>query len=148
MTGIGDDVEPICGVLNSFEMKFINDDDKFQSLALCYRNKCAELKLEYFASGFVKVIVKAPCIFSEEMKFLLLYRKQSMPLTSFYETMYYFTRTADIDVILGDFNINALSSNDNFTDLFVDFEQIVKSSTHISGSVRPCLYQEAQMQFH
>ena len=41
---------------------------------------------------------------------------------------------------MGDFNINALSENQTLTNVLSNYDQIVTTSTHISGSVLDHVY--------
>lgn len=76
------------------------------------------------------------------MTFLLVYRKQSQPFHIFYEVLSYFgQQDSKVDVILGDFSINALlSANKNVLRLLTDLTLIKNSPIHISGSVIDHVY--------
>ena len=75
------------------------------------------------------------------MKVLLVYRKDSLPIDLFIYLIQHFLSMAenDIDVILGDFNINAFTTN-NLSDLLCEYVQIVQEPTHISGSLIDHVY--------
>lgn len=45
-----------------------------------------------------------------------------------------------IDVILGDFNVNALSEENYFLDYLTEYKQVVTEPTHISGSLIDHIY--------
>jgi len=45
-----------------------------------------------------------------------------------------------VDVILGDFNVNAFSKGNFFLDFLTDYTQIVTEPTHISGSLIDHVY--------
>jgi len=45
-----------------------------------------------------------------------------------------------VDIILGDFNVNALSENNYFIDYLTDYKQVVTEPTHISGSLIDHIY--------
>ena len=47
---------------------------------------------------------------------------------------------SSIDIILGGFNINAVGENQSLINMLRNYEQIVKDSTHISGSLLDHVY--------
>ena len=74
-------------------------------------------------------------------KILVLYRKRSIHLSEFKMALRYLIGSEDIDIILGDFNINAFETLPNDL-LFLSekYEMIVQEPTHISGSIIDHVY--------
>ena len=64
---------------------------------------------------------------------LLLYRKHGVPLSSFtYLLTHFLSRSDNIQIILGDFNINGFEQN--------DYTLIVKQPTYLLGSLLDHVY--------
>ena len=64
---------------------------------------------------------------------------------NFFELLPTLVQTASIDIILGDFNINAFSKNHNLCEVLSDFKQIVKEPTHIAGGLLDHVYIKNQL---
>ena len=105
--------------------------DKFQSNAFCHRNEVDLIDFQ----GFQGVALLKG--FSTKLiNILLIYRKQSSILTSFYGALATLTTTEDIHTILGDFYINTFVQ-----DLRV--EAILRAfNTPFGFSYRPLLYKQ------
>ena len=73
---------------------------------------------------------------------LLLYRKNGVPLSSFTYLLTHFLSRSDnnIQIILGDFNINGFEQNENLENILVDYTLIVKQPTHLLGSLLDHVY--------
>ena len=66
---------------------------------------------------------------------LLLYRKNSQNLDNFYEYLLQVTALQSFDIILGDFNINALEKNTQIFQILSNYIQVVTEPTQISGAL-------------
>ena len=65
---------------------------------------------------------------------MLFYRKQSMHLQQFFQTLRYLLSTNATNVMSGDFNYDLLKvSQSNFLDILTDHVQMVKKPTNIYG---------------
>ena len=76
---------------------------------------------------------------------LLIYRKQSLSLPSFYDAIQDLVTTDNIHIILGDFNINAFTPNIRLTRILHDYKMIVNVPTHLSGSLLDHVYVKETM---
>ena len=74
------------------------------------------------------------------MKLLVLYKKNSLLLTNFCNWLLEFIFYNSVDIILGDFNMNALHENNSLLHVLSAYNQAVTKSTHISGSLLDHVY--------
>ena len=74
------------------------------------------------------------------MKLLVLYKKNSLLLTNFCNWLLKFIFYNPVDIILGDFNMNALHENNSLLHVLSAYNQVVTKSTHISGSLLDHVY--------
>ena len=119
--------------------------DKFMSLAVCTKDYIQITERKYFSSINALKFVITNLINHENPSFLLLYRKHSTSIPLFISNLEHILNLNNIDVVLGDFNINYFNSDDylslkslmnNF-----NFEQIVQQPTFISsGSLLDHIY--------
>ena len=119
--------------------------DKFMSLAVCTKDYIQITEHKYFSSINALKFVITNLINHQNPSFLLLYRKQSTSIPLFISNLEHILDLNNIDVVLGDFNINYFNSDDylslkslmnNF-----NFEQIVQQPTFISsGSLLDHIY--------
>ena len=119
--------------------------DKFMSLAVCTKDYVQITEHKYFSSINALKFVITNLINHQNPSFLLLYRKQSTSIPLFISNLEHILNLNNIDVVLGDFNINYFNSDDclslkslmnNF-----NFEQIVQQPTFISsGSLLDHIY--------
>ena len=71
------------------------------------------------------------------IKLLLLYKKHALALNLFCDSLQGFVTNNSVDIILGDFNINGFNKNIR---LLSRCDQLVNTSTHISGSLLDHVY--------
>ena len=119
--------------------------DKFMSLAVCTKDYIQITERKYFSSINALKFVITNFINHQNPSFLLLYRKHSTSIPLFISNLEHILNLNNIDVVLGDFNINYFNSDDylslkslmnNF-----NFEQIVQQPTFISsGSLLDHIY--------
>ena len=76
------------------------------------------------------------------MKLLVLYRKNNSSLESFYNHLSDILSVENVDIVVGDFNINAqdLSQVNRLLQVFHQYEQIVQSPTHLAGATLDHVY--------
>ena len=95
------DVSCVTENLNQFQPIFNNhNNDKFCSLANLYRDT---IQIE---ENFVKLTKQT--FLEKGIKILLLYKKCSVNSNGFHRTLRILVESREIDIILGDFNMNAL----------------------------------------
>jgi hypothetical protein len=108
--------------------------DRFSSLAVCTNNNAEAKEHEYFpAINAIKFVLlnnttRLSCTI------LLLYRKNSSNILQYVDGIRYILNSYDIDMILGDFNINYLNDNDIKSLMnSLNYSQIVQSPTFVSA---------------
>ena len=111
--------------------------DKFMSLAVCTKDYIQIIEHKYFSSINALKFVITNLINHQNPSFLLLYRKQSTSIPLFISSLEQLLNLNNIDVVLGDFNINYFNSDDylSLKSLMNNFniEQIVQQPTFISS---------------
>ncbi|MEO2221042.1 MAG: AAA family ATPase, partial [Nitrosopumilus sp.] len=126
--------------LNGFEVYFQNNNDKFCSIAVCYKPEIL-FEVEYSLSGAIVFTMCKPSFNAIKIKFLFMYRKKEMSLHDFvYVICHCLSYCKNIDVILGDLNFNYFEIPDYVNDAFLDFEQVISEPTQISGGLLDQIY--------
>ena len=119
--------------LDNFNYFLNNNEDRFLGLAVYYKEQL-NLVREFDGNGFS--IFKTN-IETSEMTVMLLYRKNNTLVPEFYELLRYLTSTHDIDLIVGDFN---LQPNENLRNVLILYDQLIERPTFISGSILDQVY--------
>ncbi|MEO2221165.1 MAG: hypothetical protein ABGW55_06405, partial [Nitrosopumilus sp.] len=127
--------------LDGFEVHFQNCDDKFSSLAVCYKPEI-DFEFEHSLPGLVVFSICKPSFNSKKIKFLFMYRKKETSSHDFaYTVKHVLSRCRDIDVVLGDLNFNYFDIiPDHVKEVFSNYEQIVSQPTQISGGLLDHIY--------
>ena len=78
-------------------------------------------------------------------KFLLLYRKHNTNVDNFIQNLRNILNEVSVDMVLGGFNVNYFSDKDSAElksrlEESLDFQQVVKKPTFISGSLLDHVY--------
>ena len=118
--------------LGNFTIMYNNSTDMFQSLAICF-NSSINLNHSIHSQGISQVLLTKSTFCGIPIKFLLLYRKQAWTVPSFIDGLSQLLYD-DIDIIMGDFNIDAFQQNEYLALALRNYELIIKSPTHLSGS--------------
>ena len=114
-----------------------HNTDKYMSLAVCTKNHNQIAQHDYFPliNGLKFVVLNSTN--GVKHSFLVIYRKQSRTIPGLITELEDILYNDDIDVFLGDFNINYMNSDDcNPLKLMMqslNFEQVVKEPTFISS---------------
>ena len=125
--------------LPAFDIDFNNREDKFQSIAICSKYDTDIRSHSKFCCVSYLTFVKST-FDSNIMKLLVLYKKNSLLLTNFCNWLLKFIFYNPVDIILGDFNMNALHENNSLLHVLSAYNQVVTKSTHISGSLLDHVY--------
>ena len=64
------------------------------------------------------------------LKLMVLYKLNNQPLMTFYDYLYYFTEAKDVDIVVGDFNIDAYSKS-RLSQILSEYIQLVEFPTQI-----------------
>ena len=118
------------------QFQFLNDrsEDKFQSLSVGYRDT-VRIDFYYAVQGRSYVNLSKINFMNFSFRVLLLYRKNSENLNNFYENLIEINTHQNFDIILGDFNVNALEQNSQVKQVWSNYMQVVTESTQISCSL-------------
>ena len=116
-----------------------HNTDKYMSLAVCTKNHNQIAQHDYFPliNGLKFVVLNSTN--GVKHSFLVIYRKQSRTIPGFITELDHILCNHDLDVVLGDFNINYMNSDDcNPLKLMMqslNFKQVVKETTFISSGI-------------
>ena len=122
-----------------------NVSDKFCSLALCTKSNIEIRQYEYFPALNVVKFVAVDTNTKFQQTIVLLYRKQRSNISDFVEGIRYLLLSDNVDILLGDFNINYFSNDDmkglQLLTNSLNYAQVVQSPTFISsGSLLDHVY--------
>ena len=126
-----------------------HNTDRFSSLAVCIRSNIKIQKCEYFSEINAAKFDLYNNINKFSTTLLLLYKKCTSHVLRYVESLRYTITTNDIDVILGDFNINYFNNDEvkSLKEMMTSFNysQVVQSPTFVSSGslldhvyVKPC----------
>lgn len=114
-----------------------HNTDKYMSLAVCTKNHNPITQHDYFPliNGLKFEVLNSTN--GAKHSFLVIYRKQTTTTPGFTTELEHVLHNHDIDVVLGDFNINYMNSDDcNPLKSMMEslsFKQVVKEPTFISS---------------
>ncbi|CAB4037856.1 ATP-dependent DNA helicase PIF1, partial [Paramuricea clavata] len=136
--------DDINSILNDFSIHRQDHDDKFLSLAVCYKDTITLCNTEYITSinGLRFLLNNSG---GNALSCLLLYRKHGGNIQQFIACLDYIITSLDIDVIFGDFNIDYFNEK-NISSLKVlaeslNYVQLVSEPTFVSsGSLLDHVY--------
>ena len=124
-------------MLNNFNIEFSNDNDKFKSLAACYRDGI---------SFDVHLVLDGCMVFSVSKETisilgLLIYKKNNMSNSNFVSLLQrIFSGFNNIDIILGDLNLDGFAMPQVVSDVIDNYDLLVKEATQLSGRMLDQLY--------
>ena len=124
----------IDNTLHHFQFLHNKCNDKFQSISIGYTH-LVEI-FQYQPSLGMSLIEFGSAVPVNSMKLLVVYRKNNSSLGSFYNRLSEILLDENIDIVFGDFNINA---NPLFQE-FHQYDQIVQSPTHLAGATLDLVY--------
>ena len=121
---------------NLDEFNFLHNrcNDQFKSISFCCRD-CIDILENHNAVGRSILSFTKYSFSPNPVKLLLLYRKHTGLISNFYRTLTDLLRTNNIDIVLGDFNINAQNQPNQLLQIFSDYKQIVTEPTQLSGAI-------------
>ena len=95
--------------------------------------------------GFSLVTVKKRSFVDDDIVLGILYRKNTSPLNllSYYD-LAVLVNNNNINILLGDFNINYFEKEDVLSEVLSDFKMIVTTPTYIDGSLLDHIYVKYQ----
>lgn len=96
--------------LNTFHIDYNTSSiHRFNSLAFCH-NKTVSLEEHVKLNGTSLITFKKSEFRQRSIKLALIYRQPSHSVNQFYDTLIHLTQSHSVDILLGDFNINALDN--------------------------------------
>ena len=128
--------------LSPFEVSFNNDQHKYNSMAICHQDTDIEV-LEYdHSSGYSLMKFKKGSFSSNSFYLLLIYRSPRTNVNEFLCLLSNVVRQYQIDLILGDFNINGLDEDicSRLNDAIPDYQSVINFPTHIDGGLLDHIY--------
>ena len=90
----------------NFRIFFNNTDNKFLSFAYAFQKDITVIMQEDSAGASISNFRKNSFV-SVPLKLMVLYKLNNQPLMAFYDYLYYFREAKEVDIIVGDFNIDA-----------------------------------------
>ena len=126
-------------ILSNFAYLHNNSNDKYQSITFCYKAH-VEIVNHHYSTG-ISIVEFKKTSFSPD-PIVIVYRKNDSCLTTFYHTISEILQLDTIQVVLGDFNINAQDpiQVDRLSKIFQNYKQIVEDSTHFGGTILDHIY--------
>ena len=140
------EVDNILQELDTCDISFNNDQHKYNSLALCHRDDINVVEYDH-SSCFSIMKFEKSCFIEKQLCLLLLYRNSRTPLNVFSCQLSNFIRSFKIDIILGDFNINAFEEEaySSLLDVMNGYEMVVDFPTHIDGGLLDHIYLHTEL---
>ena len=103
----GQNTATVQDILNNFNFFFNSSIDKSESVAVCYLKSIQVFQM--FNINGISIFSVNKSSFSEDnLRIALLYKKQSIPISISSNTIDRLMGSEQIDIVLGDFNIDAL----------------------------------------
>ena len=129
------DLQPFLSIPNSRE-------DRFTSILYGFNPEVVDLIYCRDIPGASVFQVQKQSFSTEPVNIILLYRKNSLSANDlFYMLNNLINDDFDIHIILGDFNINAFTENNNYVfEYLSDYQLVINEPTHISGSLLDHVY--------
>ena len=118
------DTTDICNKL-SFYMDFNNSNNKFQSIAYgvkdfdCYRG------CDNSNPGVSVIMIEKDTFSDSEIWIGILYKLHSQPVQDFYDQLRNFVNSNNIQILLGDFNIDYPAAKEIFDEVLSDYLMVV-----------------------
>ena len=122
-------------VLHEFSVECNMDNHYFSSLAICYQGSIKICDHQKF-DGISIVKVHKSTFSNKIIGIVLLYRKHSPTLSSFYEALTIVNDHEDISIILGDFNLDVLDSDvhKQLINTLTNSQLLSHNITHLDGT--------------
>ena len=137
-------VDGINAVLNPLTITYNNNQDKFLSTAVGTNNSVFVQTCERL-NGFMLLTLSKPAFSqNQNISVCLVYRKHGLSIGSFLDSLRTILEVHNIDVLLGDFNIDLFddSLKQRLIEVLYDYNFVssVDDSTHIDGGLLDQVY--------
>ena len=117
-----------------FKIHINSNENKHGSIASCYLNRASVLDHEDHNAISIIAITK-PQFYEYPITIALVYRSPNNPIARFLNQLVYFTNARTIDILLGDFNIDAFDgdAHTRLDKVLSSYRVMVKEPTHLDG---------------
>ena len=135
------DTNDIDQILGDFNIEYNNNSiNRFQNTACCFNSSIQILECLRVA-GYTCIKFAKETFSSQPIKLLLLYKPPDYSRNSFREELLELITYDDIDIIVGDFNIDALDpENAYLNEVLSSYEMVVNEPTHLAGGLLDHVY--------
>ena len=142
----GQNTATVHDILNFF---FNSSIDKFESVAACYL-KSIEVFQVFNINGISIFSVNKSSFSEDNLRIALLYKKQSIPISIFSNTIDRLMASEQIDIVLGDFTIDALDLQQSIfvNNLLTVYDMVVDEPTHLGGGLIDQVYVRKSLLSH
>ena len=132
---------PLSKYIEGYKVFFQNEDDKYLSLAVCYKSGLEFELIEtmHYAPGVMLFNISKPSFSPQKFCILLIYRKVNSRREAFHYVLNGMIRYHEIDFILGDFNMDGLLENFDIPEL-INYRSLISLPTQISGGMLDHVY--------
>ena len=121
-----------------FKIHFNSNENKYRCIAFCYSNRVSVLD----HNAISIIAITKPQFYEYQITIALVYRSPNSSIASFLDQVVYFTNAKTIDILLGDFNIDAFDG-DAYTrldEVLSSYRLMVKEPTHLDGGLLDHVY--------
>ena len=124
-----------------FSIDYNLSHDQHRSIAFCSVNEISILAHQKY-DGLSLITIIKPSFSIHRVKVMLLYRSPSSSQSVFYRRFAALLQSNQVDILLGDFNIDALddAAAHQLNDILGNFQLIVKEPTHLDGGLLDHIY--------
>ena len=125
----------------NFKIHFNSNENRYRSIAFCYSDFVSLLTYED-DNGICTLTVTKPKFYEYPITAALVLSIPNTLVAGFLDQLIYFTNARKIDILLGDFNIDAFDSDASakLHDIVSYYRLVVKEPTHLDGALLDHVY--------
>ena len=114
-----------------FKIHFNSNENKYRCIAFCYSNRVSVLD----HNAISIIAITKPQFYEYQITIALVFRSPNSSIASFLDQVVYFTNAKTIDILLGDFNIDAFDgdAHTRLDKVLSSYRVMVKEPTHLDG---------------
>ena len=124
-----------------FKIYFNSNENKYRSIAFCYSNFVSLLTYEDHNGISIFTVTKSQ-FYEYPITVALVYRSPNTPVAGFLDRLIYFTNARKIDILLGDFNVDAFDSDAcaKLHYILSNYRLVVKEPIDLDGALLGHIY--------
>ena len=124
-----------------YTMHFNNNENKFKSIAYCYSKDIDVLTNEDLGGVSIFTIRKQQ-FSNNPISIAIIYRPPNSKLSEFFECLSYIVSSRCVDIVVGDFNIDAFDEvfNERLKQVLSNYNLNVHEPTHLDGALLDHVY--------